>query len=646
MPEASVPAVCVRQASTAGTDPCGICPRLAGAAPSHLRLLAEGGVREGAQRLVQRPQLAADVQEALLRLHTPIDPLQLLGDPVEPLEQGVELPVGDVATIHVPIVGRGRRCRSRRAYCVRAAHAVASAAMGRGRVATLIAIAAAISLIGAGAGAGAQSSSGGAASLERQLSTAQGTARYLRTLGIDPRGVVIQRGLRNYAGPSCPGAGWNCTSARRVLQVSSRGGANSSTCSRVGSGTSVTSQSCVIVQTGTHGKNSATCNEQATGAGASLLQECTIRQTSTTGPNEAKVTQRSTQGPSCSPVPGTTQQQVQSATQRATVVQASASGPMDADVTQDAGQCVVRSGAEQVAQEQTTLQEFTITQGPEGFNPASPSCPTTSGTLDADAAQTQRQSGHAVAAGSGTQRQRADLIGHIDQCSLSHAEYDATQTENQLLAPNPNVDQTQIGPAKILPGAGALPGKGKRSLASGFCCTFQGTNPSDRCAITQRSSQQANGDAIQTEQLTSRASTTGICSANISATQNEVTETISASGSSFDVTLRCLNGDCGPPKAETALDYIGPTYGRKGSYVTFKAKLSHEGGVISGRTITFTLGSQSCSGTTDGYGVAKCTIRIAQSPGYYKLTAAFAGDEDFQPSSDSVTFQVKPPDDD
>jgi hypothetical protein len=97
MPQASVPA------GDAVTRRC----RLAGAAASHLRLLAEGGVGEGAQRVVQRPQLAADVQEALLRLQPTIDSLQLLGDPVEPLEQGVELPVGDVATIHVPIVGRG-----------------------------------------------------------------------------------------------------------------------------------------------------------------------------------------------------------------------------------------------------------------------------------------------------------------------------------------------------------------------------------------------------------------------------------------------------------------------------------------------------------------------------------------------------------
>jgi hypothetical protein len=340
----------------------------------------------------------------------------------------------------------------------------------RGRVVALIGfVAAAISLIGAGAGAGAGSSTSGAASLERQLATAQGAARYLRTLGIDPRGVVVQRGLRNYAGRSCPGAGWNCTSARRVLQVAAAGGTNSSTCSRVGSGTGVTSQSCVIVQTGTHGKNSATCHQQATGAGASLVQECTIRQTSTSGVNEANVTQRSTQGPSCSPAPGTTQQQAQSATQRATVVQASASGPMDADLTQDAGQCVSRSGSGPVAQEQTTFQEFTITQGPEGFNPASPSCPTKSGTLDADAAQSQRQTGDAASASAGTQKQRADLIGHVDQCSLSHAEYDAKQTESQFLAPNPNVDQTQIGPAKFLRGGGSALGMGKRVLARCLC---------------------------------------------------------------------------------------------------------------------------------------------------------------------------------
>ena len=48
------------------------------------------------------------------------------------------------------------------------------------------------------------------------LSTNAAVKQYLRSLGISPRGVVIQRGARNYAGPNCPGKGWNCTRSHKV----------------------------------------------------------------------------------------------------------------------------------------------------------------------------------------------------------------------------------------------------------------------------------------------------------------------------------------------------------------------------------------------------------------------------------------------
>src|SRR3954471_8838244 len=51
------------------------------------------------------------------------------------------------------------------------------------------------------------------------LSTHAGAWHSLRAIGLDPRKVVIQQGRKNYAGPSCPGSGWTCTTARHVLQV-------------------------------------------------------------------------------------------------------------------------------------------------------------------------------------------------------------------------------------------------------------------------------------------------------------------------------------------------------------------------------------------------------------------------------------------
>src|SRR5437660_8927853 len=58
-----------------------------------------------------------------------------------------------------------------------------------------------------------------ARSLTRDLSTTAGVKRYLRSIGVDPAGVVVQRGRRNYAGPNCPGKAWNCTNAHKVIQI-------------------------------------------------------------------------------------------------------------------------------------------------------------------------------------------------------------------------------------------------------------------------------------------------------------------------------------------------------------------------------------------------------------------------------------------
>jgi hypothetical protein len=108
------------------------------------------------------------------------------------------------------------------------------------------------------------------------LKTLAGVKQYLREIGVNPRGVIIQRGARNYAGPKCPGANWACTStAQPVVQVAATGGKNTFVC---------TSASCAVVQTTTRGgralaagpkpPNVASC-VRTTG----LTQSCSINQT-------------------------------------------------------------------------------------------------------------------------------------------------------------------------------------------------------------------------------------------------------------------------------------------------------------------------------------------------------------------------------
>ncbi len=85
-------------------------------------------------------------------------------------------------------------------------------------------------------------------------------------------GLVVQSGAHNYAGPSCPGAGWNCTTARHVLQL---GADNRFECGPGGTGTnSPDNQSCVISQSGP--RNEARCTERTRSDGA--VQVCSITQ--------------------------------------------------------------------------------------------------------------------------------------------------------------------------------------------------------------------------------------------------------------------------------------------------------------------------------------------------------------------------------
>jgi len=95
-------------------------------------------------------------------------------------------------------------------------------------------------------------------------------------------------------------------------------------------------------------------------------------------------------------------------------------------------------------------------------------------------------------------------------------------------------------------------------------------------------------------------------------------------------------------REETTVEYTGPTVIANGSSLSLSAILREDGvTAIAGRTLQFTLGSgataQSCSGLSSATGVASCTIAsVAQPLGAGQVTAAFAGDAFYLPSSDSA----------
>ena len=92
----------------------------------------------------------------------------------------------------------------------------------------------------------------------------------------------------------------------------------------------------------------------------------------------------------------------------------------------------------------------------------------------------------------------------------------------------------------------------------------------------------------------------------------------------------------------TVTTYTGSTTGDYHDSVTLSGTLvdGETSSPVPNETLSFTLGSQSCSGVTDFTGAASCTLVLTQVPGSYTVTASFAGDSVYGASSDSAPFTI------
>jgi FtsP/CotA-like multicopper oxidase with cupredoxin domain len=94
-------------------------------------------------------------------------------------------------------------------------------------------------------------------------------------------------------------------------------------------------------------------------------------------------------------------------------------------------------------------------------------------------------------------------------------------------------------------------------------------------------------------------------------------------------------------KETTTLEYIGPTVILNGATATLSGRLLEDDGPpVIGRTVSFTLGAQGCNGATNATGVASCNLLVSGTLGSVPITANFAGDAFYLPSSDSDTAIV------
>jgi hypothetical protein len=93
----------------------------------------------------------------------------------------------------------------------------------------------------------------------------------------------------------------------------------------------------------------------------------------------------------------------------------------------------------------------------------------------------------------------------------------------------------------------------------------------------------------------------------------------------------------------TAVRYTGAQAIATGSSATLSAVLADDDGQpVDGRQVAFVLGAgaASCTATTDGTGVAQCTVAVAPSLGSQRVSVAFAGDAYYAPSQATTTVIV------
>jgi uncharacterized repeat protein (TIGR01451 family) len=99
-----------------------------------------------------------------------------------------------------------------------------------------------------------------------------------------------------------------------------------------------------------------------------------------------------------------------------------------------------------------------------------------------------------------------------------------------------------------------------------------------------------------------------------------------------------------PVKVGTQITNIGPASGDFSDPVTVSATLTDENSnALAGKTVGFSLNAtETCSGTTDGSGVASCSITPGESAGPYTLVASYSDSSDpkYATSAASAPFTV------
>ena len=435
-----------------------------------------------------------------------------------------------------------------------------------------IGLVSAVAVLMASAGAGA---TGAPSKPGIDVSTSAAVKQYLRSIGVSPRGVVIQRGVRNYAGARCPGKGWMCTSTSHpVVQVAAPGGKNSFQCTgascavvQVAAAASTTNvarcirttgitQSCSITQSSTDADNQAIVVEIATkrsGLTQNASQTAQIVQTAGSGANTACVLQTTTLEGSTVARRGMPVSVTLESHQSVSIAQDSSSGDNMVQKAVQPGTTWICGDTDPLTQSQNLLSTANgtaaITQK-QNFAPSGPNVlldieqnqntPEASGANSARFLQTSNLSATAFTPNGPVTQTQSSAGGGLDATvnqfshgvSTSEATQEETQNEHAQRSSEdgslpPNTTQTQYGPVG--------------------CCTDQRDNAENSFFITQSSAQNNDTGQGQTNSLHADCVTTGSCTAEQTTNINnsgDVTNT--TTGQAVHAQTNCTGSACTP----------------------------------------------------------------------------------------------------
>jgi hypothetical protein len=131
----------------------------------------------------------------------------------------------------------------------------------------------------------------------------------------------------------------------------------------------------------------------------------------------------------------------------------------------------------------------------------------------------------------------------------------------------------------------------------------------------------------------------------INATTNQTLTLVSVSNTTCSQSLSATSTVIvNPPQGNrpTSLTYSGTRSVQYGSTATLSAILwdNQYWRAVSGKTITFTIGTQTTTAVTNSLGIATTTILISQAPGSYRVLSNFAGDATYAASNDNDAFTI------